>query len=122
MTCGFLVRLGGLLGQAFGVCANEYSPSDGHVVTIDHGCGAHSEGGAALTPMAAAGPVLDSSGTTSCPSTVTSRRSRVEDDSDEAVAEVDASEPEDVSDEADVLDVETSPTSTTSSTSTTRST
>jgi len=27
----------------FGVCANEWSPSDGRVVTLDHGCGAHSE-------------------------------------------------------------------------------
>jgi hypothetical protein len=25
------------------VCANEWSPSDGRVVTLDHGCGAHSE-------------------------------------------------------------------------------
>jgi hypothetical protein len=33
----------------FGVCANEYSPSDGKVVSFDHGCGAHSE---ALVPKA----------------------------------------------------------------------
>jgi hypothetical protein len=25
------------------VCANEWSPSDGRVVSLDHGCGAHSE-------------------------------------------------------------------------------
>src|SRR5262249_27083699 len=62
VTCGFLVRLGGLLGQEFGVCANEYSPSDGHVVTMDHGCGAHSEGGASFSPLAATAPVLDSFG------------------------------------------------------------
>jgi Protein of unknown function (DUF3027) len=42
-TCGFLVLLGGPLRQAFGICANVYSPSDGRVVTLDHGCGAHSE-------------------------------------------------------------------------------
>jgi hypothetical protein len=42
-TCGFLVALGGPLRQAFGVCANEFSPSDGQVVAYDHGCGAHSE-------------------------------------------------------------------------------
>ena len=41
-TCGFFVRLQGDLGVLFGACANEYSPSDAHVVSIDHGCGAHS--------------------------------------------------------------------------------
>jgi hypothetical protein len=50
-TCGFLVRLAGPLGTAFGVCANEFSPSDGEVVAFDHGCGAHSE---AMAPAAAA--------------------------------------------------------------------
>ncbi|HZC27405.1 MAG TPA: DUF3027 domain-containing protein, partial [Actinopolymorphaceae bacterium] len=42
-TCGFLVRLAGPLGLAFGVCTNEFSGSDGEVVSYDHGCGAHSE-------------------------------------------------------------------------------
>ena len=42
-TCAFLVPLGGPLGQVFGVCANEWSPDDGMVVSFDHGCGAHSE-------------------------------------------------------------------------------
>ena len=41
-TCGFLIRLRGPLSQLFGVCANEMSPSDGRVVSFDHGCGAHS--------------------------------------------------------------------------------
>ncbi len=41
--CGFLVRLGGPLRQQFGACANEMSPSDGMVVSMDFGCGAHSE-------------------------------------------------------------------------------
>lgn len=41
-TCGFMVPLAGPLGRAFGVCANERTPFDGHVVTYDHGCGAHS--------------------------------------------------------------------------------
>jgi Protein of unknown function (DUF3027) len=44
MTCGFLIRLGGPLGRVFGVCANEFAPDDGKVVSVDHGCGAHSEG------------------------------------------------------------------------------
>ncbi|PRZ08123.1 Protein of unknown function (DUF3027) [Isoptericola sp. CG 20/1183] len=42
-SCGFLVPLQGALGQLFGVCANEWSPDDGKVVSLDHGCGAHSE-------------------------------------------------------------------------------
>jgi len=42
-SCGFLVPLQGSLGQLFGVCANEWSPDDGKVVSYDHGCGAHSE-------------------------------------------------------------------------------
>jgi hypothetical protein len=41
-TCGFFVRLQGGMGLLFGACANAYSPSDGAVVSVDHGCGAHS--------------------------------------------------------------------------------
>ena len=41
--CGYLIRLSGRLGRCFGVCANEFSPRDGSVVSIDHGCGAHSD-------------------------------------------------------------------------------
>lgn len=41
-TCGFFVRLRGGLGTVFGVCGNTYSPSDAMVVSVDHGCGAHS--------------------------------------------------------------------------------
>lgn len=46
-TCGFLVLLAGSMRSAFGVCANEWSPDDGRVVSMDHGCGAHSETGQA---------------------------------------------------------------------------
>lgn len=42
-TCGFMIRLGGPLGRAFGVCSNERTPFDGRVVSYDHGCGAHSD-------------------------------------------------------------------------------
>ncbi|HEY5882662.1 MAG TPA: DUF3027 domain-containing protein [Nakamurella sp.] len=42
-SCGFYIRLEGLLGQAFGACTNEFSPADGRVVDIAYGCGAHSE-------------------------------------------------------------------------------
>ncbi|MGW0927137.1 DUF3027 domain-containing protein [Streptomyces sp. NPDC002644] len=59
VSCGFLARVGGSLGQAFGVCANEFSPADGRVVSLGYGCGAHSE--AAVMPKAPrpAPPVLD---------------------------------------------------------------
>jgi len=42
-TCGFLVRIAGPLAETFGVCANGDANDDGRVVTLDHGCGAHSE-------------------------------------------------------------------------------
>ena len=42
-TCGFLLLLGGSMRQMFGVCAIEWSPDDGRVVSLDHGCGAHSQ-------------------------------------------------------------------------------
>ncbi|WP_324783448.1 DUF3027 domain-containing protein [Streptomyces sp. H51] len=59
VSCGFLVRIGGSLGQAFGVCANEFSPADGRVVSLAYGCGGHSE--AAVMPKAPqpAPPVID---------------------------------------------------------------
>ena len=41
-SCGFFVRLQGDLGGLFGACANQFSPSDAQVVSVDHGCGAHS--------------------------------------------------------------------------------
>ena len=41
-TCGFFTRLTGELGVLFGACANAFSASDGTVVGVDHGCGAHS--------------------------------------------------------------------------------
>lgn len=42
-TCGFFVPLKGELNLMFGVCANKWSPDDGRVVSVDHGCGEHSE-------------------------------------------------------------------------------
>lgn len=41
--CAYFVRLSGSMGRMFGACANEHSPSDGTVVSVDHGCGAHSD-------------------------------------------------------------------------------
>ena len=43
VDCGFFVPLAGSLKQLFGVCANVYAPDDAKVVSLDHGCGAHSE-------------------------------------------------------------------------------
>jgi hypothetical protein len=42
-SCGFMVLMRGALSRVFGICANEYAPDDGRVVSFDHGCGAHSE-------------------------------------------------------------------------------
>jgi len=42
-TCGFFVALSGTMGRVFGVCANEYSPTDARIVSRDHGCGGHSD-------------------------------------------------------------------------------
>lgn len=59
-TCGFFVPMPGVLRQVFGVCAGEWSPSDGKVVSLDHGCGAHSETEAPATgPDVLDAPVLD---------------------------------------------------------------
>lgn len=56
-TCGFLLLLAGSLRTEFGVCANEWSPDDGRVVSMDHGCGAHSETDAAPPPSEWPDPV-----------------------------------------------------------------
>ena len=62
--CGFLLPIGGLIGQAFGVCANELG-ADGRVVALGYGCGAHSsvreiEGtGVPVTDIAVDEMVLD---------------------------------------------------------------
>ncbi|WP_018157036.1 DUF3027 domain-containing protein [Demetria terragena] len=59
-SCGFLVPMAGVLRQTFGVCASEWSPSDGSVVSLDHGCGAHSEADApASSPERVEPPVMD---------------------------------------------------------------
>jgi hypothetical protein len=59
-SCGFFVPMAGALRAVFGVCANEWSPSDGRVVSLDHGCGAHSEADLeAPTPERVVPPILD---------------------------------------------------------------
>ena len=42
-TCGFFLPLAGSLRHALGACGNVYAPADGRVVTVDYGCGAHSQ-------------------------------------------------------------------------------
>ena len=42
-TCGFWLPLAGSLRGRVGACGNGYSPADGRVVTVDYGCGAHSQ-------------------------------------------------------------------------------
>ena len=59
-SCGFFVPMAGALRSVFGVCANEWSPSDGRVVSLDHGCGAHSEADLeAPSPERVIPPILD---------------------------------------------------------------
>jgi len=59
VSCGFLQPIGGSLGQAFGVCANEFSPADGRVVSLSYGCGGHSEAAVMPKPPQPAPPVID---------------------------------------------------------------
>ncbi|MGZ3099830.1 DUF3027 domain-containing protein [Streptomyces sp. H62] len=59
VSCGFLARIGGSLGQAFGVCANEFSPADGRVVSLAYGCGGHSEAAVMPRPPQPPPPVID---------------------------------------------------------------
>jgi hypothetical protein len=42
-TCGFWLPLAGTLRGMLGVCGNAYAPADGRAVTVDYGCGAHSQ-------------------------------------------------------------------------------
>ena len=59
-TCGYFLPMAGALRAFFGVCANAWSPSDGHVVSLDHGCGAHSEIDVeAAEPLVATEPIVD---------------------------------------------------------------
>ncbi len=41
--CGWLLTIGGPMGQEFGICSNQLAETDGRVVTFDHGCGGFSE-------------------------------------------------------------------------------
>jgi hypothetical protein len=51
-TCGFYLPLAGSLQAAFGVCGNEITDSDGQVVSVEYGCGAHSQVAVEVSAMA----------------------------------------------------------------------
>jgi Protein of unknown function (DUF3027) len=61
-SCGFFLPMAGTLRAVFGVCSNEWSPNDGQVVSLDHGCGAHSQGGVTVEAPQAELPILDELG------------------------------------------------------------
>jgi hypothetical protein len=62
-TCGYFLPLAGSLRQVFGACGNEWSGSDGQVVSVDHGCGAHSETDVErIEPEQLPPPILDETG------------------------------------------------------------
>lgn len=52
--CGFLLPMAGGMRALFGVCGNAMAPDDGRVVSLDHGCGAHSE--TLVEPVVGGGP------------------------------------------------------------------
>lgn len=51
-TCGFLLPLAGSLRAGFGVCGNEITATDGRVVSVEYGCGAHSQVEIVVPPLA----------------------------------------------------------------------
>lgn len=60
LSCAFLMPIAGSLRQAFGVCANEFSPADGRVVSLAYGCGGHSEAAVMPKPPRPAPHAFDS--------------------------------------------------------------
>lgn len=58
-TCGYMIPAPGALRPAFGLCANVWSPADGRVVSLDYGCGAHSESDQDTQHQPLPEPVLD---------------------------------------------------------------
>ena len=50
-TCGFYLPLAGSLRAGFGACGNEISAVDGRIVSVEYGCGAHSEALLEIPPL-----------------------------------------------------------------------
>jgi hypothetical protein len=46
------------LSAGFGVCGNDVTPVDGRVVSVEYGCGAHSEAKVVVPPLAEPGEVV----------------------------------------------------------------
>ncbi len=59
LDCAFRLPLAGSLRALFGVCANAFAPDDGTVVSLDHGCGAHSEVPQQLTHVSGTALVVE---------------------------------------------------------------
>ena len=57
-TCGFFLPLAGSLAAGFGVCGNELTSRDGQVVSVEYGCGAHSETKLTVPPMSEPGELV----------------------------------------------------------------
>ncbi|MFE4665356.1 DUF3027 domain-containing protein [Streptomyces sp. NPDC056716] len=88
VSCGFLVAIGGSLGQAFGACANEFSPADGHLVSLSYGCGGHSEAAVVPKPPQPAEPVIDETKVDAFPLRPAKDSGSVPETPDETVAEL----------------------------------
>jgi hypothetical protein len=56
-TCGFFLPLAGSMRSLFGVCGNMFALDDGRAVSLDHGCGAHSEALVQATTPISAPPI-----------------------------------------------------------------
>ena len=57
-TCGFFLPLAGSLRAGFGVCGNEVTDTDGQVVSVEYGCGAHSQAVVEAAPLGDAAEVV----------------------------------------------------------------
>ncbi|MFV0460301.1 MAG: DUF3027 domain-containing protein [Actinomycetales bacterium] len=58
-SCGFVTPIAGVLRQGFAICTNRWSPADGHVVSLDYGCGAHSETELERSAYSPPDPIVD---------------------------------------------------------------
>ena len=67
-TCGFYLPLAGSLSAGFGVCGNEITETDGQVVSVEYGCGAHSEARVELLPLVEQGEIVYDDGDELLPS------------------------------------------------------
>jgi hypothetical protein len=104
-TCAFWVPMTGSFRVLFGACTNEWSPSDGRVVSVDHGCGAHSQTEAErrLSEWPGVEPVVDS-GAIDALDLVTESEPELQPEADGADQAPDDTEPEITEEELEVAD------------------